>query len=79
MAVSSGWYIFLGIAVIVLFGFLIWLVSEFFKDKKKLIDRTIGINFCSHLSAGRFIGSLLIPCRRKTGTSLGIDIGQFAR
>jgi len=58
MPVGSLWFIALGVVFFVLLGFSIWLLVEYFKEKRKVEDKPFAFNFCSHLPGGdgRFFG-----------------------
>lgn len=59
MVISIFWYIALIIVFIATFSLTLWLIIEFYRDKKEGKDDPIAINFCSHLpgAEGRFIGT----------------------
>jgi len=57
MALAWGWYLLLVVAFFILGGLGIWLLIEVFREKKEPEDKTIALNWCSHLSGGRFLGT----------------------
>lgn len=68
MPISWGWYLLLSASFAGLLGLVIWLLVEYFKEKEEPRDDPIAINFCSHLSEGRFMG-----------TQVKVDIGKDGR